>query len=301
MHPITSRLVAIASIGPLLMLGASLNFAVLDILVKLLGPSFRVWDIAFYRFFASLLILIALVGRHRNPFKGQSPKLMAVNGIISSLGFVALATSLRHINLSTTMVLFYSFPAFAALFSTLIFREKISKGELLCVFVALAGVMVLVEFQLGGSFFGQMMGLLAGLAIGLTVAITSKLREKDGSVVIYLYYCLVGTVVALPPFIAHPQVPKTTGEVTILVGIILSSLFAMLLMNKGLRYCRSWEGGLILTNELVFTAIFGIAFLHEPFTWRFICGGLLILGSVVALNLGIVQKPSHPPIATFDR
>jgi hypothetical protein len=50
-------------------------------------------------------------------------------------------------------------------------------------------------------------------------------------------------------------------------------------MNMGFRYCKSWEGGLFLTSEMVFTSLFGIFFLHELVTWRFLGGGLLILAS----------------------
>jgi len=293
MHHFQSHVRSATTVGLFLMLASAFNFAVLDILVKLLDPSFRVWEIAFYRFLCSLLILTTVFGWRHNPFKGHNPKLMVLNGIISSIGFVALVTAIRLINISTAMGLFYSFPAFAALFSTLIFRESVRKEELFYVLIALCGVMILFEFRLGGSLIGQVMGLLAGISIGLSVAIVRKLREKEGSVVIYLYYCLVGSVVTFPPFIANPQIPRVVEEWLIFAGIIFSSIFAMLLMNKGFRYCKSWEGGLILTNELIFTAIFGIVFLKELLTCRFLIGGLLILGSVVALNLSNIRKPSR--------
>mgnify|MGYP005623258157 CR=1 FL=1 len=152
--------------GSLLMLFSAFNFAILDSLVKILEPSFRVWDIAFYRFGCGLLLLMAIFCWHGNPFQGHNPKLMIINGLISAMGFLALVTSIRLIPISTAMVLFYSFPAFAALFSTLIFKEKIKKVELLYIFVAFSGVMLLFEFHLEGSLFGQVMGLLAGISIG---------------------------------------------------------------------------------------------------------------------------------------
>jgi len=284
-----------AALGPVIMFAAAFNFAVLDILVKLLGPSFRVWDIAFYRFACSLLILTLIFAWRGNPFKGLNPKLMALNGLVSSLGFVALATSIRLINISTAMALFYSFPAFAALFSTLLFREHIRKAEFLCVVAAMGGVMVLIEFRLGGNLFGQIMGLAAGITIGFSISLVRKLREHEGAVALYLYYCLIGTVVVSPMFFSAPQVPGTSEEYLILAGIILSSIFAMLLMNTGLRYCKSWEGGLILTNELVFTALFGIFMLHDPLSWRFLAGGFLILGSVVAFNFIGTRTPAQAP------
>ena len=40
-----------------------------------------------------------------------------------------------------------------------------------------------------------------------------------------------------------------------------------------------------MTTELVFTSLLGILLLHEQVTWRFWLGGLLILGSVMALQM----------------
>ncbi|MFH2218057.1 MAG: DMT family transporter [Pseudomonadota bacterium] len=188
------NLFATTAAGPLLMFASAFLFAVLDVLIKILGPSFRVWDIAFYRFGFGLVILTVVFGRRRNPFNGSNPKL----------------------------------------------------------------------------------------------------REQNGPVIIYLYFCLIGTLVTLPSFIANPQIPTNPGEFLIVGGIVLISISAQLLMNQGFRYCRSWEGGLFLTSELFFISIFGICFLNELVNWRFWVGGFLIFGSVVALNTYTARGAAHP-------
>jgi drug/metabolite transporter (DMT)-like permease len=67
--------------------------------------------------------------------------------------------------------------------------------------------------------------------------------------------------------------------------IVVASVIGQLWMTKGLRYCKSWEGGVLMTTELIFTSILGILFLQEQVTWRFWIGGMLILGSVTALQM----------------
>ena len=39
--------------GPLFMLSAALLFTLLNLLIKLIGPDYKVWDIGFYRFMAT--------------------------------------------------------------------------------------------------------------------------------------------------------------------------------------------------------------------------------------------------------
>lgn len=271
--------------GPLLMLAAALLFTLLNIIIKLMGPEFRVWDIGFYRFFGGGLLLIALFGRKTNPFKGHDTRLLVIRGCTGSVAFLSLVTAIRLLPVSTAMIFFYSFPAFAAIFSFFLYKERISAGAVACIFGVLAGVVVLFDFQLQGSFIGQALAVFGAAFAGLTITFIKKLRATNGPVVIYLYFCTIGFAVCLPGFAAAPILPSTALEWLMCAGIVLTSLTAQLLMNQGFLYCRSWEGGLFMTSEVVFTALVGIVLLHDPVTWRFWLGSLLIVGSVMILNV----------------
>jgi drug/metabolite transporter (DMT)-like permease len=292
-----------AAVGPLLMLASAFMFAVLDVLIKLMAPGYRIWDIAFYRWGLGFVMLLIVFGWQGNPFKSHNLKLMALRSITGCLAFLGLTTGIRLIPISTAMVLFYCFPAFAALFSFLIFGERISKGEIVCILAALGGVALLLDLKAGGNLFGYAIALISGAIAGLTVCLIKKLREKDGPVVIYLYFCLLGAVISFPAYIANPKIPASGIEWLMAGGIAGSSIIAQLLMNQGFRYCQSWEGGLFLTSEMVFTAMFGVFILGELATRRFWLGGSLILGSVILLNAlrashsrkTIAHLSIHPP------
>ena len=279
-------------VGPLLMLASAFLFAVVDGLIKVMGPSFRTWDIAFYRFGFGFVILIGILSWKGNPFKTDNVKLMIIRGITGSLAFLSLVTAIRLIPISTAMVLFFSFPAFAALFSFLIYGERISRSEIICILGALLGASVLFEYQFTGNLVGQAAGLLGGAFAGLTVCFIKRLRETNGSAVIYLYFCLLGTLISFPGFISQPQLPGSGIEWLMTAGIVLASIAAQLLMNQGFKYCRSWEGGLFMTSEVVFTSILGFVFLGEMLSWRFGIGALLIIGSTVFINFTSARKGS---------
>ncbi|MDJ0988245.1 MAG: DMT family transporter [Desulfobacterales bacterium] len=270
--------------GTGLMLASAFLFSVVDGLIKLSGPGFRVWDIAFYRFGLGLVILMGIMGWKQNPFKTSNLKLMIIRGLTGTTAFLLLVIAIRHIPISTAMVLFFTFPAFAALFSFLLFGEKISFGQIGCVLGALIGAAILFDYQLSDSLWGQAAGLTSGMFAGVTVCLIKKLRETNGSTVIYLYFCLIGAVITFPAFISDPHLPTSAIEWLMIGGIVFSALAAQLLMNQGFQYCKSWEGGLILTSEVIFTSLLGIILLGEIFSWRFGCGGFLIVFSAVFSN-----------------
>ena len=270
--------------GPLFMLSAALLFTMLNVLIKLLGPQFRVWDIGFYRFFGGALILLAVFGFRGNPYRGQNIGLLIIRGCTGSAAFVCVVSAIRLLPISTALVIFYSFPVFSAIFSFLIYKEKISRLEVVCMFTVFIGIGILFDFQLAGGLLGQVFALAGGMFAGLTVTLIRSLREKNGPVVIYLYFCTMGSLVTLPKFIQQPVLPATAVEWTMVLGIIMISVVAQLLMNQGFFYCRGWEGGVLMSSEVVFTAMVGIVFLKDPASWRFWLGGILVLASVIALN-----------------
>ncbi len=271
--------------GPALMFASAFMFAILGVLIKTMGPDYRIWDIAMYRLGGGTIVLLALFGWKQNLFKPQNPKLIIIRGMTGTIAFLALVAAIRNLPFSTAMVFFYSFPAFAAIFSPLLFGEKITLYEVVCLMAALIGIGVLFNFQIQGTLFGQFMGVVGAMFAGLTIGMIKKLRPTHSSVIIYFYFCLIGTAVCFWPYMTAPRTPATASDWLIIAGILVTSIGAQLLMNMGFRYCKSWEGGLFMTSELIFSTIIGILFLGDIANWRFWIGGFLIFGSVAAFQL----------------
>ena len=278
--------------GPLLMLSAALLFTLLNILVKLMAPAYTVWHIGFFRFFGGVLVLMALFGRHGNPYRGHNIRLLIIRGCTGSVAFISVVTAIRLLPVSTALVIFYAFPAFSGMFSFILYGEKIGKIEIACIAVIMIGIGVLMDFQLGGNLAGQIMAVVGAVFAGLTVTLIRSLRVKNGPVIIYLYFCTMGTLVTLPAFIRHPILPADPVQWTMVAGIVLTSVMAQLLMNQGFFYCRGWEGGVFMSSEVIFTALVGVIFLGDPAGWRFWTGGCLVLVSVVALNRRKAGRPA---------
>jgi drug/metabolite transporter (DMT)-like permease len=141
--------------------------------------------------------------------------------------------------------------------------------------------------------------LSSGAFAGIAVTFVKKLRQNNNTVTIYLYFSIVGLLVTFPVFIVNPILPNTSLETLACIGIILASLAAQLLMTQGFLYCKAWEGSLILSSELIFTALVGIMFFNDKISLKFIIGGLLILWSVIFLifsNKGTtnIRAKIHP-------
>ena len=272
-----------AVMGPFCMLAAALMFTVLNLVIKLLGPHYTPWHIGFYRFAGGAAILVLMAIPRTNPYRSPNIRLLVLRGCTGTMAFLCLVTALRLLPVSTALVIFYSFPAFAALFGFIRQADRLGRWELGCIVMTLTGIGVMFGMPKGGYLTGQVVAVLGGILAGLTVTLIRSLRSTNGPVVIYLYFCTMGTLVTFPFYLADPVLPRSLLEWTFVLGIVLLSVGGQLSMNQGFLYCRGWEGGVLMSSEVLFTALAGILFMGDPTGIRFYLGAVLILGSIIAL------------------
>ncbi|MCP4022415.1 MAG: DMT family transporter [Desulfobacteraceae bacterium] len=270
--------------GPLFMLSAAVLFTIMTLLVKSMPGEYTVWHLGFIRFSGGLTVLLLVFGRKKNLYKGHNIPLLITRGCTGSLAFLFVVTALRILPISTAMVIFYSFPVFAALFAFIIYKESITIFQFGCMVMVFCGVAILFDFSLTGSIFGQTMAVVSGAFAGLTITLITNLRQHNGPATIYLYLCTMGSIATIPVFIMNPILPATPVEWFMIAGIILTSCAAQLLMNQGFYYCKGWEGGVYMSSETIFTLIAGIVLLNDPVSWRLWIGSSLILCSGFLLN-----------------
>ncbi len=287
--------------GPLLMLAAAILFTLLNFMIKLLSPEYTVWHIVFYRCFGGMVLLILIIGRNgQNPFKGYNIPLLMIRGGVGSVAFCCLVMAIKILPLSTASVIFYSYPAFAALFAFMLYRETLGMGEIASIFAVIAGVAILFDFHLAGGLFGQTMAVVAAALAGMTVTLIRSLRLHNGPVVIYLYFCAMGALITLPMFIKSPSIPLNPKDFFLIIGMLLTSISAQIVMNQGFFHCRGWEGGIFMSSEVIFTAMAGIIFLHDPAPWRFWVGSVIIMGSglmLARLKKNTILSPSPAQVS----
>lgn len=270
--------------GPLFMLAAALIFTIMSTIVKLMPQGYTVWHLGFIRCFGGMLVLLTVFGRGKNPYKGHPLPLLILRGCTGALAFFCVVTAVRVLPISTAVVLFYCYPVFAGLFGFLVYRETLNRSQMCCIGALVAGVAILFDFSLTGNLYGQVMAIAGAVCAGFTVTIIRSLRETNGPVIIYLYFCTMGALLTLPYCLAHPISPASGLEWVMIAGIILTSVTAQLLMNQGFFFCKGFEGAAYMSCETVFTAVVGIVFLQDPVSWHFFIGGLLIVGSGLLLH-----------------
>ena len=273
-------------------------FAVTDILIKFISPSMSTIQIAFVRFFLGVLILLPVMRARGEPFISVSIRVLLVRGLTGTLAFLCLLQCIAMIPLSNAMVLFYTFPLFATLFSFLLLKEPLTRREIVLTILGTVGICILINPSYHALTTGHLFGLLAGCFAGITVVLIRKLRKTNGPLIIYFYFCLVGGLVSLPLFVVRFSIPSLP-ESALLVLLAVLFFVAQVFMNQGFKYCRASEGAVILMSEVVFTGIAGVVIFHDSLSISFLIGACLIVGSGVGLNMITKPRSLKTPLANL--
>ena len=267
-----------------LMVLAAFIYSIGDTVLKVLSSSLPTTEIVFIRFLLGALLLWPILSSRRISFKGNHLRFLILRGLLGTISFFCLLKSMAMIPLSITMVLFYTFPLFTALFSFFLLGETVGKGELGLIVVGLLGIYILINPGAHPFDLGYLFGLLASCLGGMCMVIIRKARETNGPLIIYFYFCLVGGGFSLPLFVLNFKMPDFQQWI-LLLTMGLTLLVAQVLMNHGFKFCKAAEGSLFLMSELVFAGIAGILLFKDPVTLHFLAGTILIVGSGLGLNL----------------
>jgi drug/metabolite transporter (DMT)-like permease len=278
-----------------LMLLAAFIFSFTDIFIKYLSSSFSPNQIAFVRFFLGGFILWPILSSRGISLRGNQTRILILRGLFGTLSFFCLLKSIAMIPLSNAIVLHYTFPLFATIFSYLLFKISLERGEMILILIGLAGIYILTDPDFHSFNQGYLFGLLSGCLGGMAMVLAHKARQINSPFIIYFYFCLVGGMITFPFMLQSFKVP-TIQHGILLALIALMLLVGQVLMNHGLKFCKASEGSLILMSEVVFTGVAGFLIFKDPMTWNFLAGALLIIGSAVGLNL-MNRASRHPPVS----
>ena len=293
MKMILKRL-SISGLG--LMLLSAIVFAFADILTKHLSSFFSPAQIAFVRFLFGGLVLWPILSSKGIPLRGNQTRILVLRGFFGTLTFFCLLKSIAMIPLSNAIVLFYTFPLFAYLFTFLFFRTAVKIGEIFLIGIGLLGIYIFVNPDFHSFNIGYIYGLLSGCIGGIAMVLIYKARQTNGPLIIYFYLCLIGGIIFFPFWVQGFKIPEAHhGILLVLVAFLL--LNGQLLMNHGFKYCKAAEGSLVLMSEIVFAGVAGVLLFKDPVTYHLIVGGFLIIGSGVGLNL-ISTMPKHSPTSS---
>ena len=279
--------------GPFLVfLGAcSLSFG--GLIVKSFEGA-TLWQILFWRslffiFIVTIFLLLTYKTKVLYAFK-QSGLPGLIGGIVLSSGFCGYVFAMYNTTVANTNFIIQTQILFLAIFGYIFLKEKISKITLISIFLAIAGVILMIGSSLSP---GQMTGNLAAFIMPISFAILILIIRKYPHVDIIPLQLIAGIVAMIVGYLIAGKINISYHDIFLgfLAGFFQLG-FGFIFITIGARNTPSAVVGIIMITEAVLGPLWAWMFVNENPPMTVLIGGSVIMFAVLLQFLLVKKKDS---------
>ena len=285
------------------MLFASLNFALLNTLVKYLSNDYHLSQIIFFRsFFAVIFIFPWLLNSGLSSLKTKSIKLQLGRSAVALAAMYLWFFSISKIPLAEATAINFTAPIFGAICAIVFLGEKIKKRRFIAIMLSIFGALIIIKPGFNNMSIYLLIAVAASLLMGLAAVFIKKLSMIDhpNSVVFYMPVFL--TIFSFIPCIIYWIKPSLVdGLLLVSTGLIAT------LAHQGITRAFSIsEATYVLVFDylrLPFTAILAFYIFYEiPSITVFIGSLIIFISSIYIINREkVAGKKETTPVITAKR
>ena len=280
--------------GELLVFLSAMGFATMGVLGKMAySHGLNTTTLLFLRFFIAAIILFSASHFFKKSLK-MSKKDIIIAFLFGFLGYNLVSFcyfySLNFIAASMTAVIFFTYPIFVTIFSSLFFKEKLTRSKILSLTLGTVGILALVSpgkahVDYRGIIFSLIGGIVyAFYVLGLSHPAVKKIDSIKMSFYTNVFAALgMGTIAIISKSIIFPISAVAMGY-AMLIGIFATS-FAMLALFAGVKRIGAVKGSIIANMEIVIACLLGAVFLKEHMGIYQLMGATLIITSAIMVSL----------------
>ena len=285
----------------LLMLGSTVFFGLMAVVVKLASQSLHTFEIAFFRNFFGVIAALPLLYRHGPGLlrTTQLPRYLVrcVIGVFSMLcGFWAIG----HLPLAQAVSLSYSTPIFVTIAAVIFLGEQVRARRWAAVALGFVGVLVIVRPGTTGFSAGTLIALAAAVLSGIVSIQIKQLSATEPADRIVLWTTLLWVPMSLLPALFVWQWPQ---------GITWLWVAAAGLMGTGghMLWTRALKLGDVsaLTPisfmQLPFVAVMGYLLFNEDLDrWTVIGAGIIFAANAYIAHREAQLSRRHATAAPVE-
>ncbi len=191
------------------MLGSTLLFALMAVMIRLASSSLHTFEIAFFRNFFGMLVALPLLLKHGPGFmRTDQLSRYFVRCLIGIGSMFASFWALGHLPLAQAVSLTYSSPLFVTIAAVIFLHEQVRARRWTAVVLGFIGVLVIVRPGSDSFTAGSLVAVLAAVLSGVVAIQIKQLSHTEPADRIVIYTTLFWVPMSLLPALAVWQWPQ---------------------------------------------------------------------------------------------
>ena len=268
-----------------------------------LGP----FTIAFLRFAMASVLLMGLTRIKEGrlpPVRGRQVPLVLLLGMTGIFAYNAMFfKGLSLIEASRAALIVATCPAFIAVASVLLFREKLAPVQAIGIPLSILGAAVVIskgdlrQIVAGGVGPGELF-ILGCVLSWVAYSLIGKVVMRWLSPLVAVSYSSLAGAIALAVPALYEGLAQTIGRASLLdwTSIAYLAVFGTVIgfvwFYEGVKLIGTTRAGLFINFVPISAVILAFLMLHEPITWSLAVGAVLVLSGVYLTNRA---SPSQRP------
>ena len=246
-------------------------------------------ELALYRaILAAALIGTFLVAtKQQIPFRalGKELYLLLFSGIAMGFNWILLFEAYKYTTVAISTLSYYFAPVIVTVVCPFLFKEKMTRKQILCFIMSTLGLSLVVGITDLGSGGNDAVGVAFGLGAAVLYATVILLNKfiKGVTGIHRTFLQFLAAIAVLTPYVSftggfHLDVLDTTGWICLLIVGLVHTGITYCLYFSSLRDLPGQEAAILSYVDPLVAVFIGVLVLKEPLSWQQLTGGLLILG-----------------------
>lgn len=246
---------------------------------------------------AFLLFVMLISGKKPSAFAIKKNALpLIISGAAIGINWIFLFEAYNYTSVAVATLCYYMEPVLLIVLTPFVLKQKLSAKKILCVPVALVG-MVLVSGVLSGKQDVSLTGVALGLAAAVlytSVVLTNRFLKDISAYDSTLIQLFVAAVVITPYNLIVGMQPTGNVDIKAIIMLVVVGF-----LHTGLTYYLYFSSMNHLPSETVaiysyidpaFAILLSVFLLKEPMTVSGVVGAVLILGACIVSELNFNKK-----------
>lgn len=279
----------------LFMLGSSLMFAGMGVMVKIASRSLPNEMVVFFRSAIGLLVLLPWLLRDGvRKLATRRLRWHVTRGLAGLAAMYCFFFAIAHMPLAEAMVLNYSMPLFIPLIALIWLGERPPREVWPLVALGFLGVLLILKPGMG-VFTGIALVALAGALLAAFAMVNiRRLTRTEPTTRIVFYFSLISTLASAVPLIWSWRTPQP-GLWLLLFAMGTLATAAQIFLTRAYAHASSAQVGPFIYATVVFAGVLGWLAWGETPDALSIAGALLV-GLAGALTIRFEPRPISPAV-----
>ena len=251
-------------------------------------------EIALWRGIIAFLVLSVFMFATKrltglSKYRNKVGKLI-FSGVSMGFNWLLLFEAYRFTTVALSTLSYYFAPTIMVVGSFLIFREKLTRKQIICFLVSTAGLVLIIGVSGGGTndLIGILFGLGAAVLYALVILTNKATGEIDGLTRTWIQFA--AAIMVLLPYTylvggLHVMDLRLPGLVNLLILGVVHTGVMYYLYFSALAHLKGQQVAILSYIDPIVAVVLSVAVLHESITILQLAGGALILGATLINEL----------------